>query len=473
MLLFHVQYFKCISIDNPLTIVILGANFIYVKEAMRKSMSDGALVRDNVALLAQVFSDYAPAHFKFRLWQGEEWAPSGLVEERAVVVINSPAIMAHILAFPTDLRIGEAYIYGDLDIEGDIYAVFPVEEYLKGVYSRLAVSPSFWRKIFSLRRGGRKFERLEGRGRVSLTGKLHSLDRDRRAIAYHYDLPPEFYALYLDPMMNYSCAYFRDPEEDLATAQKNKLELICRKLRLKPGERVLDIGCGWGGFVLYAAKHYQAKVLGITISEKQAEFAQNRIKEEGVESLAEVRMQDYRELKEPECFHKIVSIGMFEHVGRSRLKTYFSQAWRLLEPNGLFLNHGIAADWGFWRVKMRRWSFTDQYVFPDGHLLPVSDTLGVAEKVGFEVRDVESLREHYAITLRRWADNLEHRCEEALRLVDKVTYRAWRLYMAGASYGFEKNHQSVFQALFVKNERDGRVSLPLGREDIYSDWPVF
>ncbi len=434
-------------------------------------MGDDELVRDNVALLSQVFSDYAPAYFKFRLWQGQEWVPPGLVEERATVVINSPGIMARILALPTDLRMGEAFIYGDLDIEGDIYAVFPVEEYLKDIYSRLAASPSFWKRIFSLRRGVRKCERLDGRGKASLTGKLHSLDRDRRAIAYHYDLPPEFYALYLDPMMNYSCAYFRDPGEDLAIAQKNKLELICRKLRLKPGERVLDIGCGWGGFVCYAAKRYQVKVLGITISEKQAEFAQSRIKEEGLGDLAEVRVQDYRELKDPESFSKIVSIGMFEHVGRSMLKTYFSQAWRLLEPGGLFLNHGISADWGFWRVRMRRWSFTDQYVFPDGHLLPVSVTLRVAEKVGFEVRDVESLREHYAITLRHWADNLGHRREEALGLVDEVTYRVWRLYMAGASYGFENNHQSVFQALLVKNGLDHGV-LPLSREALYSDWSV-
>jgi cyclopropane-fatty-acyl-phospholipid synthase len=361
---------------------------------------EGKMVEENIALLKQVFSNYKPAHFKFRFWNGEEWSPPGLEEDRATVIINNPGIMAHILSLPAEVRMGEAYIYGDIDIEGDIYAVFPVAEYLKKAAPRLITNPLFWRRIVRLRKDVKDFNRLQGRSKAKLEGKLHSIERDRQAIAYHYDLPPEFYALYLDPMMNYSCAYFRSPQDDLATAQKNKLELICRKLRLKPGERVLDIGCGWGGFVVYAAKRYRVKVVGITLSERQARYAREWIKGEGLQNLADIRLQDYREINEPEGFDKLVSIGMFEHVGKPLLKTYFRKAWELLKAGGLFLNHGIASDWG--PLRIRRLSFTEQYVFPDGHLRPISETLDVAEKVGFEVRDVESLREHYALTLRHW-----------------------------------------------------------------------
>lgn len=429
---------------------------------------DAKMAEENLALLKQVFSDYKPAHFKFRLWNGQEWSPPGLEEDRATVVINNPGILAHILSFPADVRLGEAYIYGDIDIQGDIYAVFPAADYIKEVAPKLMANPLFWRRVFKVKKAVKDFHRLQGRGRAQLQGRLHSIERDRQAIAYHYDLPPEFYALYLDPMMNYSCAYFRSPQEDLATAQKNKLELICRKLRLKPGERVLDIGCGWGGFVVYAAKKYQARVVGITLSERQAEYARDWIKREGLQDLAEVRFQDYREVKETESYDKLVSIGMFEHVGKPLLKTYFKKAWELLKPGGLFLNHGIASDWG--PLRMRKFSFTEQYVFPDGHLRPISETLTVAEKVGFEVRDVESLREHYALTLRHWVKNLEEHREEALKLVDEVTYRVWRLYMAGSSYGFSINQQSVFQALLVKNRGKGENDLPLTREDIYTNW---
>ncbi len=429
-----------------------------------------SLAKVNIALLDMVFGDFE-SNFDFRLWDGTFYVPPKMKERKATVIVNDPGILACVLSFPVDLRLGEAFIYGDIDVEGDIFAIFPAEAHISKKYPKLITNPKFWYYILKIRKLCKKEpEKVGFRGPAKLKGKMHSLERDREAVSYHYNLPPEFYSLYLDPLMNYSCAYFRNPEDDLATAQLNKLELICRKLRLKEGERVLDIGCGWGGFVIYAAKKYGVKAIGITITEKQVEYANAKIKEEGLEGLAEVRLQDYRELDERESFDKIVSIGMFEHVGKSMLRTYFKKAYELLKPGGVFLNHGIAAKWGIFRTYFRKFSFVERYVFPDGHLLPISYTLRVAEDVGFEVRDVESLREHYALTLRHWVNNLLKNKEKALKIVDEPTFRVWYLYMAGASYGFEVNQQSVFQALLVKNDKTGRNSLPLTREDIYLNW---
>ncbi len=425
------------------------------------------LVEKNCRLLDLVFAKFAPAYFKVRFWTGDEWIPPGFKKAEVIIVVNAPGILGQLFAFPTDLRLGEAYIYGALDFQGNIYHVFPLGEYLRRVYPSLVKRVSFWRLLSSLKKASGRYERLSGRGPAKLSGALHSIHRDRQAISYHYDLPPQFYACYLDPLMIYSCAYFRFPDEDLASAQKNKLELICRKLRLRPGERVLDIGCGWGGFVVYAAQKYKVKVLGITLSENQARYAQEWIKKEGLEDLAEVRLQDYRELKGKDYFDKIVSIGMFEHVGGAKLYTYFRQAWRLLKPGGLFLNHGIAADWS---SRIKRWSFTENYVFPDGELLPIYRTLRVAERAGFEIRDVESLREHYALTLQHWVRNLEKNYQKVISIVDEVVYRIWRLYMAGSAYAFSTNQQSVFQTLLVKNREGGMNDLPLTREDIYRGW---
>ncbi len=427
------------------------------------------MIDKNLHLLEMVFNDY-PSLFDFRLWEGTVWKPPRMKEKRATVVINNPYILAEALSFPVDLRLGEAYVYKDIDVEGDIFAIFPAEKHIAKKYRKLITNPAFWKTIWDIKKQAKKARKstIQGKRFAELKGKMHSLERDREAIRYHYNLPPEFYALYLDPLMNYSCAYFRNGSEDLATAQLNKLELICRKIRLKEGDRVLDVGCGWGGFVIYAAKNYRAKVLGITLAENQMRFANERIKKEGLEGLAEVKLLDYREVEGK--FDKIVSIGMFEHVGEKMLKVYFQKAYDLLKPNGIFLNHGIAAKWSFFRRHFRRYSFVEKYVFPDGDLLPINHTLKVAEEAGFEVRDVESLREHYALTLRKWVENLAKNKEEALRIVDEPTYRVWYLYMAGASYGFSINQQSVFQTLLVKNDGNGKNTLPLSREDIYKEF---
>jgi len=249
----------------------------------------------------------------------------------------------------------------------------------------------------------------------------------------------------------------------LLTGLEQKLDYICRKLRLKPGERLLDIGCGWGALVIHAAKHYGVEAVGITLSENQYRWAQERIKREGLEGRARVELRDYREVNEPEGFDKLVSVGMFEHVGEEMLEVYFRQALKLLKPGGVFLNHGIA------RNANRPWqrdTFGDKYVFPDGELVPIWLTLKVAQEAGFEVRDVESLREHYALTLRHWVRRLEDHHDEALEIVDETTYRIWRLFMAGSSYNFLKGHHEIYQTLLVKAE-GGPSGLPWTRADWY------
>ncbi len=298
------------------------------------------------------------------------------------------------------------------------------------------------------------------------------MERDRQAVTYHYDTGNDFYSLFLGWWMAYSCAYFATAGADLDSAQEAKLEHICRKLRLKPGERLLDIGCGWGGLVVYAAERYGTQATGITLSRPQAEYATRWIRQAGLEDRVAVELRDYRDLGGSQPFDKAVSIGMFEHVGRARLKDYFLSVNRVLRPGGLFLNHGIAAQdrpqegW-LGRLALQRGKFMQRYVFPDGELVPVSEALAWAERVGFEVRDVEGLREHYALTLRQWVRSLEARRAEAVRLTDERTFRTWRLYMAAAAQGFEHGNTNVFQVLLSKS-RTGRAEVPLTRTDLYA-----
>ena len=263
--------------------------------------------------------------------------------------------------------------------------------------------------------------------------------------------------------MVYTCAYFRTPDDTLDQAQEQKLEHICRKLRLKPGQRLLDIGCGWGGLVLYAAEKYGVDATGVTLSMPQVELANQRIAAAGLSERCRVDFRDYREVNEP--YDVLVSIGMFEQVGEDQLPVYFKHANHILRPGGVFLNHGIAR-----RVVEPTWdpqNFSNAYVFPDGELSPISHTLRVAEDSGFEVRDVESLREHYVQTLARWIRNLENRHTEALAHVDEPTYRVWRAYMSASEYGFHSGRLNVYQSLLFKPAGPGPSGLPLTREDWY------
>jgi cyclopropane-fatty-acyl-phospholipid synthase len=441
------------------------------------------VVERSIALLEYIFP--SPRIFAVRLWdQGELPAVS---EPAFTLVLNHPGSLRRIFSPPIELSLGEAYIYGDFDVEGDFYAMFGLVDALTGRNFTPAEVAALVKDIQGLPKSGPP--RAITRKPADLQGKLHSRERDREAIRFHYDVGNDFYALWLDRQMQYSCGYFPTRLEDLDTAQTKKIEYICRKLRLKPGERLLDIGCGWGGLARAAAQTYGVNVLGVTLSERQAEHAIEQAARLGLSDRVQIELRDYRDL-ENESFDKIVSIGMFEHVGRSHLPEYFSQAYRLLKPGGLFLNHGISrrgqpadlallkgldgkvstpsAGQSYFEHKvMGTGTFSQHYVFPDGELVPVSEANLIAEAAGFEVRDVENLREHYALTLRNWVRRLEERHTEAAQLVGEAVYRTWRLYMSFCVVTFESGQISVNQSLLAK-PANGKVNLPMSRADLYS-----
>lgn len=422
--------------------------------------------RAAVAILDEVFSNYGPRDFAVKLWNGLIWPTLPGRQPLFTVVLNRLGALRRMLFSKSDLYLCEAFIYGDLTVKGQLSGIFAIRDYLDELRlgpRRLARLAWFW---LWLPRENRHSAKTTERPPVRLTGQRHSQERDRRAVEFHYDVSNEFYALWLDKRMVYSCAYFPTGAEDLDTAQERKLDYICRKLRLRPGERLLDIGCGWGGLVIYAAERYGVDATGITLSERQRALAQERILAAGLENRCRVELRDYRDLY-PDPFDKLVSVGMFEHVGEEKLPLYFASAWNSLKPGGLFLNHGIGGGASV-RRKLKS-EFINHYVFPDGQLCDIGAVLKQAELAGFEVTDVESLRPHYAKTLRHWLSRLEAEREKALKYVDEPTYRVWQLYMTGAAYYFEIGKLNVYQALLVKPAAEGRASVPWSRADLYSN----
>jgi cyclopropane-fatty-acyl-phospholipid synthase len=430
----------------------------------RGSKAHDRAPQTSLNFLKGVLGDYHPRDFAVRLWDGTAWEPEAGWPARFTLVLNHPGALRSMFWPPGELALAEAYLFGDFDIEGRIDDVFPLADHLLDRRRNAADLLRQGRWLLSLPSVHRGYRRQAERKAVRLRGTRHSRARDRRAVTYHYDVPGEFYALWLDEQMVYSCAYFAAPDEDLDTAQERKLEYICRKLRLHSGERVLDIGCGWGGLLIHAAGHYGVSALGITLSRPQAELANERIRRAGLADRCRVEVRDYREIEDPEGFDKLVSVGMFEHVGEARLPEYFRRAYRLLRPGGVFLNHGIARSSD---SPVRRGpTFIGRYVFPDGELVPLSTTVRAAENGGFEVRDVESLREHYALTLKHWVRRLEEHASNARRITDETTYRVWRLYMSGSAHGFRTGRLNIYQTLLSKPDR-GESKLPLSRADWY------
>ncbi len=425
------------------------------------TVSTDRAAQTSLSLLEEILGDYHPRDFAVRLWDGTTWESENGQPARFTIVLRHPGALRQMFLPPNDLTLGEAYIFDDFDIEGDVRAVFPVAQRLFDRGWGRAQQMRFGARLLSLPKG----QPHPNQTAAHLRGSHHSKSRDQQAISYHYDRSNDFYQFFLDKRMVYSCAYFSSPDASLDDAQEHKLEYICRKLRLKPGERLLDIGCGWGGLVIFAAQRYGVRVHGVTLSREQAALANERIKAAGLEDRCTIEIRDYREVEAPEGgYDKLVSVGMFEHVGGALLPTYFARARDLLRPGGVFLNHGNAAN-ALPPFESGQ-SFVGTYVFPDGELVPISVTLKAAEGAGLEVRDVENLREHYALTLDHWVRNLEAHADEARRQTDDVTYRIWRLYMAGSIHSFTTGANQLFQTLLVKPDR-GKSGLPLSRADWY------
>jgi cyclopropane-fatty-acyl-phospholipid synthase len=297
----------------------------------------------------------------------------------------------------------------------------------------------------------------------------HTRVFDSKAIRYHYDVSDDFFGLWLDKRRVYSCAYFRRADDTLDIAQEQKLDHICRKLMLRPGERFLDVGCGWGALVMWAAQHYKVRATGITLSENQHAYAKKKIEEAGLSDLCDVQLRDYRDVPENEPYDKIASVGMFEHVGRKNFPVYFGKIFRLLKPGGLLMNHGITLN----AVDSEELggdigSFIDEYVFPGGELTHVSHVISEMANQGLESCDVESLRPHYARTLWQWVDRLEAHRDAALASAGEKMYRIWRIYMAGSAHAFERGWMSIYQVLAGKPLPNGRLSVPATRDYIYA-----
>jgi cyclopropane-fatty-acyl-phospholipid synthase len=427
-------------------------------------MADAAL---RLTTLAEELSG-APLPVRIRAWDGSESGPPGA----PTLVVRHRRALRRLLWRPGELGLARAWVAGEIDIEGDLYEAMDV---LAGLlWDRRADRKTAVHAVRDprLRAGARALLRLGGvlpppppppeevRRR---TGPLHTRRRDKEAISHHYDVGNDFYRLVLGPSMVYSCAYW-DDAGTLEDAQRDKLDLVCRKLGLKEGDRLLDVGCGWGSMAVHAAREYGAHVTGVTLSREQAVHARKRIADEGLTDRVEIRVQDYRDVRDGP-YDAISSIGMAEHVGRVRYREYADQLFSLLVPGGRLLNHQIARrpekDEAAYRID----EFIDRYVFPDGELAPLGRTVATLEDAGFEVRDVQSIREHYGRTLRAWVTNLESAWPQAAELTSPGRARVWRLYMAASAVSFERNRIGVNQVLAVRTPDSGSSGVPLRTGD--------
>ncbi len=419
----------------------------------------GSVAATLAPLVALLFGGEPPVRFAY--WDGSESGPD---KSPGAVVLRSPDVLRRLVWSPDELGLARSFVAGDLDVEGDLYAT--IRALHEAAPSRVRLGP---------RSLGAAARAAIGLGAIGLPlapppeemtparARRHSTGRDASAIHHHYDVGNDFYSLVLGPSMTYSCARFVDETATLEQAQAAKHDLICRKLGLheRPGARLLDVGCGWGSLALHAASRYGASVVGITLSREQAGLARRRVEEAGLDGSVEIRLEDYRSLG-GESFDAISSVGMFEHVGTAQTARYFTTLRSLLGPGGRLCNHAISTPGG---STLEGRTFMNRYVFPDGELIDVGEVVLAMERAGFEVRDVESLREHYAATLRCWVDNLERNWSDAVSLVGAARARIWRFYMAASANGFDDGGLGVHQVLGVVPSAGGESGMPRTRLD--------
>jgi cyclopropane-fatty-acyl-phospholipid synthase len=422
-------------------------------------------------LLMRLFKHF-PDSLTLRLWNGAAFrvgadALSG-PDSPFTLVFRSPEVVCSAVLSRDPLALAEAFFRGELDIEGDFFAALSIKDHLDSL--KMSAAQQFGAVFMALRL--RLLNTTAHAPRTAIAPshggsvKQHSKTENRAAIHFHYDVSNDFYSLWLDRAMVYSCAYFETAGIDLEQAQQAKLEHICRKLLLKPGEKFLDIGCGWGALVIHAARHYGVQAHGVTLSPQQLQVARQRIEAAGIADRVSVELMDYRDLPGESLYDKVASVGMFEHVGLNNLPMYFSTVNRLLKPHGLFLNHGITHDCEGWQRNLST-EFINRYVFPDGQLDTISNIQRVMERSKFEIADVESLRPHYALTLRHWVERLERNRSTALQYVNEATYRVWRLYMSACALQFESGEIGIYQVLANKRTA-GTALLPLTRRHLYT-----
>ena len=414
-------------------------------------------------LLRELFHGGVPVRFEF--WDGSATGPP-VGSGPGVLRLESPDALRRIIWSPGELGFARAFVVGDLSHEGDMAEM--LRAFQRGVGLEAKVGPRALRAaLHAISELGIPKQPLKPPAEeIVPSGLRHSLRRDRAAVRHHYDVGNDFYALVLGPSMTYSCARFVDPDMSLTDAQAAKHELICRKMGLAEPDfrtassrdrpRLLDIGCGWGSMAIHAAREHDVDVVGVTLSPEQARLAAKRAAEAGVVDRVDIRVQDYREVSDGP-FDAISSIGMAEHVGHKRIRDYFRAASDLLRPGGRMLNHAIASVGG---SVMTSGSFVGRYVFPDGELIDMGRTVLAMEQAGFEVRDLENLREHYARTLRHWVANLEAHWDEAVRLVGVRRARVWQLYMSGSVNGFDDGGLQLGQVLGVKPLPGGVSAMP-------------
>jgi cyclopropane-fatty-acyl-phospholipid synthase len=424
-------------------------------------MTDSQTVADRLAGALAVVLGVDRLPVRLRAWDDSTAGPEGAPE----VVVRSPQAVRRLVWAPGELGLARAYVAGELDAVGDdLYAAFAALSSAGRLAPGESGGPSVADRVALVRTGlalgvvGREPPPPPEEVRVARYGRRHSRRRDAAAVSHHYDVGNEFYRLVLGPSMVYSCAVWEDESVGLEAAQEAKLDLVCRKLALQPGMRLLDVGCGWGSLALHAAQRYGVQVVGITLSQEQAVLARKRVAEAGLTENVDIRIQDYR-LVDDGPFDAISSVGMAEHVGRAKLPGYAADLAELLRPGGRLLNHAISWDAG--KTTWEDDSFIARYVFPDGELVSIGDMLNALTTADLEVLDVEALRRHYALTLREWVRNLDDHWDEAVALTSEGRARVWRLYMSGSALGFEAGKMGINQVLL---QRRGGTPPPLRRD---------